>query len=91
MTRRQRLEFAGIWVLGVSLWLLAISDGPMVKAQTSEPGLRVHRELRPAYMHIQAICDEANGVMVYVALTNGTPALGVSAVPNGCKKVEAGR
>jgi hypothetical protein len=55
--------------------------------QASGPGLVLHREIHLGFgaVDLLAICDEANGVMVYVARAKG----GVSAVPGGCAK--AGR
>lgn len=58
-------------------------------AFADEPGLKVHRTFYgEGNLKILAICDEANGVMLYVtpnAQWNNV-AHPITAVPNACKK-----
>lgn len=69
----------------------------------SEPELRIHRTLslvRAAHTdrrgstsaaRVEAICDEGNGVMLYVAFNYyGDESIGIAAVPGGCHKVTSG-
>lgn len=81
--------------------LFALTVTYAIGQQGKEPELMVHRTMaltrgrhtdlrgRTSYARVEAICDEGNGVMVYVVYNyTADESIGVAAVPNACHKAE---